>query len=148
MHHQVDKHRKSKGKNVTVKIAPFSNGAAEHHRIHLHGGDHKAMKENTKNMTNLTMDERFQLMREIALAEKVMMSLFPCDQDNVAMIGNMTPQLHVHIVCRKKGDPDWPGTVWNSASAKYEQTEKEKIIAKIRQALQEEMQNQVYQISK
>ena len=60
------------------------------------------MKENTKNMTNLTMEERFQLMREIALAEKVMMSLFPCDQDNVAMIGNMTPQLHVHVVCRKK----------------------------------------------
>ena len=55
-------------------------------------------KENTKNMTDLTMAERMQLMREIALAEDVMMRLFPCDQDNVAMIGNMTPQLHVHIV--------------------------------------------------
>ena len=76
------------------------------------------------------------------------MSLFPCDQDNVAMIGNMTPQLHVHVVCRKKGDPDWPGTVWNSATAKYEPEEKEKIIAKIRQAIGEEMQNQIYQISK
>ena len=106
------------------------------------------MKENTKNMADLSMDERFQLMREIALAEKVMMSLFPCDQDNVAMIGNMTPQLHVHVVCRKKGDPDWPGTVWNSATAKYEPDEKEKIIAKIRQALNKEMQNQIYQISK
>ena len=106
------------------------------------------MKENTKNMTNLSMDERFQLMREIALAEKVLMSLFPCDQDNVAMIGNMTPQLHVHVVCRKKGDPDWPGTVWNSATAKYEPAEKEKIIAKIRQAINEEIQNPIYQISK
>lgn len=106
------------------------------------------MKENTKNMTNLSMDERFQLMREIALAEKVMISLFPCDQDNVAMIGNMTPQLHVHVVCRKKGDPDWPGTVWNSATAKYEPAEKEKIIAKIRQAINEEIQNPIYQISK
>lgn len=103
-------------------------------------------KENTKNMTNLTMEERFQLMREIALAEKVMLKLFPSDQDNVAMIGNMTPQLHVHIVCRKKGDPDWPGTVWNSASAKYEPSEKEQIISEIKQELTAEMQNPQYGI--
>ena len=104
------------------------------------------MKENTKNMTNLTMEERFQLMREIALAEKVMLKLFPCDQDNVAMIGNMTPQLHVHVVCRKKGDPDWPGTVWNSASAKYEPQRKAEIIEKIKQDLTAEMQNPQYGI--
>ena len=104
------------------------------------------MKENTKNMTNLTMEERFQLMREIALAEKVMLKLFPCDQDNVAMIGNMTPQLHVHIVCRKKGDPDWPGTVWNSASAKYEAAEKAEVMARIKQELTAEMQNPQYGI--
>lgn len=89
-------------------------------------------KENTKNMTNLTMDERLQLMREIALAESVMFKLFPCDQDNVAMIGNMTPQLHVHIVCRQKGDPEWPDTVWNRTTGKYEPAQKAEIIAKIK----------------
>ncbi len=89
-------------------------------------------KENTKNMTNLTMDERFQLMREIALAETVMFNLFPCDQDNVAMIGNMTPQLHVHIVCRKQGDPEWPDTVWNRTTGKYAPEEKAAIITKIK----------------
>ena len=104
------------------------------------------MKENTKNMTALSMEERFQLMREIALAEKVMFKLFPCDQDNVAMIGNMTPQLHVHIVCRKQGDPDWPGTVWNSATAKYEPEEKQKIIAAIAAEMRREMQNPQYEI--
>ncbi len=104
------------------------------------------MKENTKNMTALSMEERFQLMREIALAEKVMFKLFPCDQDNVAMIGNMTPQLHVHVVCRKQGDPDWPGTVWNSATAKYEPEEKQKIIAAIAAEMRREMQNPQYEI--
>lgn len=89
-------------------------------------------KENTKNMTDLTMDERLQLMREIALAESVMFKLFPCDQDNVAMIGNMTPQLHVHVVCRRKGDPEWPDTVWNRTTGKYEPQEKAQIIAKIK----------------
>jgi len=101
-------------------------------------------KENVKNMTNLTMEERMQLMREIALAENVMLRLFPCDQDNVAMIGNMTPQLHVHVVCRKKGDPDWPGTVWNSATAKYDAEEKTTIIAKIKQEFLAEMQDPQY----
>jgi diadenosine tetraphosphate (Ap4A) HIT family hydrolase len=105
------------------------------------------MKENTKNMTNLTMDERFQLMREIALAESVMFKLFPCDQDNVAMIGNMTPQLHVHVVCRKKGDPDWPGTVWNNASAKYEPAQKTAIMQKIKQEFLAQMNDAQYQIN-
>ena len=105
------------------------------------------MKENVKNMTALTMEERYQLMREIALAEKVMFKLFPCDQDNVAMIGNMTPQLHVHIVCRKNGDPDWPGTVWNSTTGKYDPAVKQELIAKIRNEMKAEMQNPIYEIN-
>ena len=105
------------------------------------------MKEGVKNMTALTMDERYQLMREIALAEKVMFKLFSCDQDNVAMIGNMTPQLHVHIVCRKNGDPDWPGTVWNSTTGKYDSAVKQDLIAKIRAEMKAEMQNPVYEIN-
>lgn len=103
-------------------------------------------KEHTKNMTNLTMDERFQLMREIALAESVMLKLFPCEQDNVAMIGNMTPQLHVHVVCRKKGDPDWPGTVWNSASKKYAPEEKAAVIARIKQEFEAQLRDAQYGI--
>lgn len=106
------------------------------------------MKENVKNMTALTMEERYQLMREIALAEKVMFKLFPCDQDNVAMIGNMTPQLHVHVVCRKKGDPDWPGTVWNSTTGKYDPAVKKDLIEKIRAEMKAEMQNPIYEINK
>lgn len=105
------------------------------------------MRRNVKNMTYLSMEDRFQLMREIALAEKVMLNLFPSAQDNVAMIGNMTPQLHVHIVCRNVDDPDWPGTVWNSISEKYEIDEKKKIIAKIKEELIKEMQNPIYEIN-
>ncbi|MBO6281293.1 MAG: HIT family protein [Alphaproteobacteria bacterium] len=106
------------------------------------------MKENVKNMTALTMEERYQLMREIALAEKVMFKLFPCDQDNVAMIGNMTPQLHVHVVCRKSGDPDWPGTVWNSTTGKYDPDVKQSLIRKIQDEFRAEMQNPIYEINK
>lgn len=105
------------------------------------------MKNGVKNMTDLSLQERLQLMREIALAEKVMFDLFECDQDNVAMIGNMTPQLHVHIVCRRKGDPDWPDTVWNKTSAPYSADEKKQTINKIKQKFLIEMCDSQYKIT-
>ena len=101
-------------------------------------------KENVKNMTFLTMEERLQLMREIALAEAVMSREFPSDQTNVAMIGNMTPQLHVHVLCRKQGDPDWPGTVWNNSSVKYAPEEKILVLEKIKQAIAKAKENPIY----
>ena len=101
-------------------------------------------REGVKNMTFLPMDDRLQLMREIALAENVMARIFPHDQMNVAMIGNMTPQLHVHVLCRRSGDPDWPDTVWNKHSEPYAPNDKGKIIAAIRQAIEIEKNKPEY----
>lgn len=33
---------------------------------------------------------------------------------NIAMLGNMVPQLHIHIIARFETDPAWPNPVWNS----------------------------------
>ena len=101
-------------------------------------------RENAKNMTFLSMKDRLQLMREMALCEKVMTELFPHDQANVAMIGNKTPQLHVHILCRKEGDPDWPTTVWNNHSEPYPADEAEKTAASIKNAIEQEKSKPEY----
>lgn len=101
-------------------------------------------RENVKNMTYLTMEDRLQLMKEMALVEKVMTELFEHDQTNVAMIGNKTPQLHVHILCRKEGDPDWPTTVWNNHKEAYSEEEKLATIEKIKKAIEKEMTNPEY----
>ena len=37
---------------------------------------------------------------------------FECTRVNMAAIGNMVPQLHLHVVGRHEGDPCWPGVVW------------------------------------
>jgi diadenosine tetraphosphate (Ap4A) HIT family hydrolase len=37
-----------------------------------------------------------------------------CDRINVGMIGNLVPQLHIHVVARHRGDPAWPGVVWGA----------------------------------
>ncbi len=92
-------------------------------------------QENVKNMLDLPTPARLQLMREIERAESAMNKLFHPDQTNVAMIGNMTPQLHVHIICRFKTDPAWPGTVWSEQAVAYDPAEKQTIINQIKQEL-------------
>lgn len=92
-------------------------------------------KENVRNMLDLTTEERLTLMREIEQAEQAINTLFTPDQTNVAMIGNMTPQLHVHIIGRFMGDPAWPGTVWGTKGTPYEPKEKQIIIEKIKKEL-------------
>jgi diadenosine tetraphosphate (Ap4A) HIT family hydrolase len=37
---------------------------------------------------------------------------YQCKRVNVAAIGNLVPQLHLHIVGRREDDPCWPGVVW------------------------------------
>jgi diadenosine tetraphosphate (Ap4A) HIT family hydrolase len=53
-----------------------------------------------------------RLMDEILLASSVLKAVTGCDKLNVAAIGNVVPQLHVHIVARWKDDPLWPKPVW------------------------------------
>lgn len=100
--------------------------------------------ENIKNMTYLCMEDRLQLMREMDLCEEVLAESFLHDQTNVAAIGNKCPQLHVHILCRKQGDPDWPTTVWNNHSEPYSEEGKAETIAKIKKAIMIKMTDVKY----
>jgi diadenosine tetraphosphate (Ap4A) HIT family hydrolase len=61
---------------------------------------------------------RTQLMREIADSAQALKRITGCDKINVAAIGNMVPQLHVHVGARRKDDPAWPGPVWGHAPAR------------------------------
>ena len=94
-------------------------------------------KNGVRNMLDLTTEERLTLMREIEICETAMNTLYRPTQTNVAMIGNMTPQLHVHIICRFEGDPAWPGTVWNRPARTYSSEEKTKTISKIKKEIEQ-----------
>lgn len=59
--------------------------------------------------------ERAQLMTEIALVSRALKDVTECDKLNVAALGNAVPQLHVHIVARRKTDKAWPKPVWGAA---------------------------------
>ncbi len=55
------------------------------------------------------------LMREIVQVSALLKDVTHCDKINVGAIGNVVPQLHVHIVARRKDDPLWPKPVWGVA---------------------------------
>jgi diadenosine tetraphosphate (Ap4A) HIT family hydrolase len=68
-------------------------------------------------ITDLTDDDAATLMGDIRLAIRVMLELARPDKVNVGALGNIVPQLHVHVVGRFLSDPAWPGPVWGSGPA-------------------------------
>lgn len=61
---------------------------------------------------DLAAADAARLMDEIALASRALKDVTRCDKLNVAAIGNVVPQLHIHIVARWRNDPLWPKPVW------------------------------------
>ncbi|MFZ5691463.1 MAG: HIT family protein [Pseudomonadota bacterium] len=58
--------------------------------------------------------EQAQLMVEIARVSRALKSVTQCDKLNVAALGNAVPQLHVHVIARRKTDKAWPRPVWGA----------------------------------
>jgi diadenosine tetraphosphate (Ap4A) HIT family hydrolase len=55
------------------------------------------------------------LANELALVSRALKEATRCDKLNVAAIGNVVPQLHIHIVARGRDDALWPKPVWGAA---------------------------------
>lgn len=77
-----------------------------------------------------------QLHRESIALQRALKELFAPDKLNVAAIGNLVPQLHVHHVARYRNDSEWPAPVWGRGTAQaYDPAEREKRITQLRAAL-------------
>lgn len=69
-------------------------------------------------MCDLEPADQAQLMAEIVKLSNLIRALPGVEKLNVGNLGNMVPQLHVHVVGRYKGDPAWPGPVWGHSDPK------------------------------
>ena len=56
--------------------------------------------------------EQAQLMTEISRVARALKEITKCDKLNIAALGNVVPQLHVHIIARRGSDAAWPRPVW------------------------------------
>ena len=71
-----------------------------------------------REIEDLSPADRIALMDEIVLAGSAVRALgLAVDKLNVGALGNVTPQLHVHVIGRRIGDPAWPGPVWGHSAA-------------------------------
>lgn len=84
---------------------------------------------------DLDTQDRWRLMEEIARASAAVKSASSCAKLNVAALGNMVPQLHVHIVGRTPGDAAWPGPVFGAGQREPLGDNLAERAAKLREAL-------------
>lgn len=74
-------------------------------------------REGITEIHQLSDEDQQQLMRESSQLAAVIEKAFNADKINVAALGNMVPQLHIHHIVRYKTDPAWPVPVWGKVEA-------------------------------
>ncbi|HKN79404.1 MAG TPA: HIT family protein [Lysobacter sp.] len=92
--------------------------------------------ENAVEWSDLDDAQQAELTREINRACRLLQAEFKPNKLNVAALGNMVPQLHVHVIARFHEDIAWPRPVWGMASAQpYSPEELVRRIERLRAAL-------------
>lgn len=86
-------------------------------------------------LLDLDPGQQATLMGEITLASRVLQQLFEPHKLNVAALGNVVEQLHVHVIARFREDIAWPRPVWGMATARpYEPEQLVRRIERLRAA--------------
>ena len=69
-------------------------------------------RENISDTIDLMPKDHRVMWEESRIFSAAIMNIFAGDKLNVAALGNMTPQLHLHHIVRFVVDPAWPGPIW------------------------------------
>ena len=75
-------------------------------------------KSEQTELFELPLEEQQQLLSDINTLSAYLKEQHDCDKINVATIGNIVSQLHIHIIGRNQNDPYWPGVVWGQPATK------------------------------
>ena len=67
-----------------------------------------------RELYELTVAQQIQVMEESNFLLEAMAKVFSADKMNVAALGNMVPQLHIHHIARFKDDSAWPAPIWGA----------------------------------
>ena len=89
-------------------------------------------RKNINDISELNSKDQMLLMKEIVFSSKVMKKLFKNSKLNVEKVGNIVPQLHIHIITRYKKDCSWPLSVWVVKGKAYSAKVLNEVIVKIR----------------
>lgn len=88
-------------------------------------------------IVQLTAEDRQQLMIESGWLAESLVELYKPDKLNIAAIGNLVPQLHLHHVARYRSDIAWPAPIWGKfPTIAYSEQEAETQTARLRAYLE------------
>lgn len=92
-------------------------------------------KNNLVELIDLTEADQLQLLSEINKASYILKKMFKAKKLNIATLGNIVEQLHVHVIARFEEDLAWPNPVWNSGIAsEYSPEDKQERVDLLAQA--------------
>ena len=98
-------------------------------------------RDEVSELFQLDAQEQQQLWRESTELAEVLKDTFKADKMNVATLGNVVSQLHMHVIVRRKDDPAWPAPVWGRHPAKaYSDEQVAALRDKLRMALDDDFQ--------
>ena len=89
-----------------------------------------------RELIDLAAAEQHMLLDEIARCAAALRDIVAPDKLNIAALGNVVAQLHVHVIARRHGDAAWPRPVWGAGTREgYARAVREDLIARLRAAL-------------
>ena len=91
-------------------------------------------REAISELFQLNDTDQFQLWQETTFLAQVLKEVYAADKMNVATLGNVVAQLHMHVIVRHTDDAAWPAPVWGKVAAKPYGVEQ---LAKVRAQLRE-----------
>ncbi|MCT4655833.1 MAG: HIT family protein [Cohaesibacter sp.] len=87
-------------------------------------------------LVDLAKQDQHRLTDEIAALSTALRAVTGCDKLNVAALGNMVRQLHIHVIARFESDKAWPGPIWGKVEASsYEDGKADQLISGLLAAL-------------
>ena len=89
-------------------------------------------RKDVTDITELNSKDQLLLVKEIVYCSKLMKKIFRTSKLNVEKIGNIVPQLHIHIIARYRNDSSWPLSVWVVKGKTYSKLALEKVLNKVR----------------
>jgi diadenosine tetraphosphate (Ap4A) HIT family hydrolase len=95
-------------------------------------------REGITEIHQLDAADRRQLLHESCELAAVLERVFQADKLNIAALGNVVPQLHLHHIVRYRDDPAWPAPVWGRVPVRpYSDSARDGLIDRLRPALPE-----------
>ena len=93
-------------------------------------------RENISEIHQLAPTDQQQLIVESSMLSKTISEQFMADKINIAALGNVVPQLHIHHIVRYKTDAAWPAPVWGKHPAlPYTETSIDQLVSKLEQGM-------------